>query len=241
MKIALGKPAELDDFIITRRINIVRAYNGFFDDTKSLLDIGCGNGGSLFKMYPHFKSCHGIDIVEENISTLQKSIDSTNMENCTASIHDIDNAIVNDAYYDRAISFEVLEHVKDEKSTISNIYKSLNHEALFAISVPNKWWIFETHGAYLPLLPWNRVPFFSWLPKKIHSQFAKARIYTKKDVCNLLQELGFNILSVHYITAPMDVIKWKWLKSLLRKIIFRGDTTKFPILSTSIMVICKKI
>lgn len=240
MKIALGKPAELDDFIITRRIDIFRSYNGFFDNTKSLLDIGCGNGGSLFKLYSHFKFCHGIDIVEENISTFQHSINSTNIENCTASIHDIDNTVVNDAFYDRGISFEVLEHVKDEKSTLSNIYKSLNHGALFAISVPNKWWIFETHGAYLPLLPWNRVPFFSWLPKKIHSRYAKARIYTKRQICNLLQEQNFNILEVHYVTAPMDVIKWKWLKSLLRKTIFRGNTTKVPILSTSIMVICEK-
>ena len=236
-----GKPAELDDFIITRRIDIVRAHNGFFDETKSLLDVGCGNGGSLFKMYPHFKSCHGIDIGEENISILQNSIISKQIKNCTADIHDIDNAIVNKSYYQRAISFEVLEHVKDEKLTLSNIYKSLNHEALFAISVPNKWWLFETHGAHLPFLPWNRVPFFSWLPKKIHSRFAKARIYTKADICKLVQEQGFNILSVDYITAPMDVIKWMWLKSLLRKTIFRRDTTKCPILSTAIMVICNKI
>jgi len=241
MGFAVGKPAELDDFIITRRIDIVRAHNGFFDETKSLLDVGCGNGGSLFKMHPHFKSCHGIDIVEENISTLQNSIISKQIKNCTVDIHDIDNAIVNKSYYQRAISFEVLEHVKDEKLTLSNIYKSLNHEALFAISVPNKWWLFETHGAHLPFLPWNRVPFFSWLPKKIHSRFAKARIYTKADICKLVQEQGFNILSVDYITAPMDVIKWMWLKSLLRKTIFRRDTTKCPILSTAIMVICNKI
>ena len=240
MNIALGKPAEIDDFIITRRINILRSHNKFFNNTKSLLDIGCGNGGSLFKIYPHFKSYHGVDIVDENIITIQSSINSKNLKNCTASIHDIDNIAVNDSYYDRAISFEVLEHVKDEKSTLSNIYKSLKHEAFFAISVPNKWWIFETHGAYLPLLPWNRVPFFSWLPKKIHDRFARARIYTKGQICNLLQVSGFSILAVHYITAPMDVIKWNWLKSSLRKTIFRTDTTKIPMLSTSIMVICKK-
>ena len=99
---------------------------------------------------------------------------------------------------------------------------------------------FETHGAHLPLLPWNRVLFFSWLPKKIHNRFAKARIYTKTGICRLLEDEGFNILSVHYITAPMDVIKWKWLKYLLQKTIFSGDTTIFPILSTSVMVICKK-
>lgn len=240
MGYTLGKPAELDNFIITRRINIIRSHNGFFNNTKSLLDIGCGNGGSIFKIYPHFKSCHGIDIVNENITKLQNSINSKNLENCTASIHDIDKNIINDSYYDRAISFEVLEHVKNEKSTLRNIYKSLKNDALFAISVPNKWWMFETHGAHLPFLPWNRVPFFSWLPKRIHSRFAKARIYTKKEISRLLEDEGFTILAIHYITAPMDVINWEWLKSLLRKTIFREDTTIIPLLSTSIMMICKK-
>ena len=236
----LGKPANIDNFIITRRINIIRSHDGFFNNTKSLLDIGCGNGGSLFKIYPHFKSCHGIDIVDESITTLRNSIESKNINNCTVSIHDIDKIIVDYSYYDRAISFEVLEHVKDEKSTLSNIYKSLNNKALFAISVPNKWWIFETHGAYLPLLPWNRVPFFSWLPNRIHRRYAKARIYRKGQIFNLLQEAGFNILESYYVTAPMDIIKWEWLNSFLRRTIFRGDTTIIPMLSTSIMVICKK-
>jgi cyclopropane fatty-acyl-phospholipid synthase-like methyltransferase len=240
MEYELGKPAEIDNFIITRRINILRSHNDFFNNTKSLLDIGCGNGGSLFKIYLHFKSCHGIDIVKENIIKLQNSINTKNLENCTASIHDIDKIIVNNSYYDRAISFEVLEHVKNEMITLKNIYKSLKDGALFAVSVPNKWWVFETHGAHLPLLPWNRVPFFSWLPNRIHSRYAKARIYTKKQICNLIQESGFNILESHYVTAPMDVIKWNWLQSLLQRTIFRGDTTKIPILSTSIMVICKK-
>ena len=240
MKFALGKPAEIDNFIITRRIKILQSHNGFFDNTKSLVDIGCGNGGTLFKICSQFQSYHGIDIVNENIIELEKIIHSKDLKNCTVSIHDIDKMTINDSSYDRAISFEVLEHVKDEKLTLSNIYKSLKHKSLFAISVPNKWWFFETHGAHLPFLPWNRVPFFSWLPKKIHLRFAKARIYTKGQICNLLQESGFNILESHYVTAPMDVIKWNWLKFLLRKTIFRLDTTIIPMLSTSILVICKK-
>ena len=109
-----------------------------------------------------------------------------------------------------------------------------------AVSVPNKWWVFETHGAHLPLLPWNRVPFFSWLPTCIHERLAKARIYTRKRIGGLLQEAGFRIAAVHYVTAPMDRVGWRPLQHLLRRTVFGSDATGIPVLATSIMVLAEK-
>ena len=133
----------------------------------------------------------------------------------------------------------MIEHLKDENS-VKFYYDILKDGGLAAITVPNKWWIFETHGASLPLLPWNRIPFFSWLPRIIHEKFANARIYTKKRIIKLLESAGFKIKSVEYITAPLDVLKEGKLKSFLIKNIFRGDTTKIPFLSTSIFIVGEK-
>ncbi len=108
------------------------------------------------------------------------------------------------------------------------------------ISVPNKWWIFETHGARLPLLPWNRVPFFSWLPRVIHERYAYARIYTKSRIIRVLQKAGYEILRVVYVTAPMDVLKKGRLKQFLLKYIFKNDSTNIPFKSTSILVVARK-
>ena len=108
------------------------------------------------------------------------------------------------------------------------------------LSVPNKWWIFETHGARLPLLPWNRVPFFSWLPRPIHGRFARARIYTRGRILRLLAEAGFEILACRYLTAPMDVVRQEGLAALLRRTIFSGPGTRWPILSTSIFVMARR-
>ena len=116
----------------------------------------------------------------------------------------------------------------------------LNPGGLAAISVPNKWWVFETHGAKLPLLPWNRVPFFSWLPRVIHERYANARIYTVQRIIHLMRKHGFTVIDHTYITAPMDVLKEGKLKRFLVKNIFTGDTTKVPFLSTSIFVIAQK-
>ena len=128
----------------------------------------------------------------------------------------------------------------DENRALKNIYSCLKPGAQFAISVPNKWWIFETHGAHLPLLSWNRVPFFSWLPRSIHSKYAKARIYTKGRIKQILIDNGFNIVSCEYVTAPMDVVSIRWLQSILRKTIFKNHSTSISIMATSIIVLAEK-
>ena len=108
------------------------------------------------------------------------------------------------------------------------------------ISVPNKWWIFETHGAKLPLLPWNRVPFFSWLPKFIHSKYANARIYKKREIIALLSEYGFKVEEAKYITAPMDVLPKGKFKDFIIKTFFNSELTKSPFKSPSIFVVATK-
>jgi 2-polyprenyl-3-methyl-5-hydroxy-6-metoxy-1,4-benzoquinol methylase len=141
---------------------------------------------------------------------------------------------------DRLVSFEVIEHLPSDDG-VANYAKSLKVGGIAAISVPNKWWIFETHGAKLPLLPWNRVPFFSWLPRPLHERWAHARIYTKKQICTLLEQHGFEIEKVEYIMAPMDVIKWGPLQRFLRRWVFNSHTTKIPFKAVSILVFCKRV
>ena len=139
-----------------------------------------------------------------------------------------------DKQFDAVVSYAVLEHVQNEEQALSEIHRVLKEQGTLVISVPNKRWIFETHGARLPFLPWNRVPFFSWLPRSIHSRFAMARIYTKKEITGLLTRSGFDVLGSCYMTAPMDVVKSPRLQRLLRRVIFRNDVTSIPVLSTEI-------
>lgn len=145
-----------------------------------------------------------------------------------------------DGYFDLVISYEVLEHVWDEGLALAEINRVLKTGGELIISVPNKAWIFETHGANLPLLPWNRVPFFSWLPSALHSRWAKARIYSKRHILRLLRKHDFKPHKVQYITAPMDMVGNHRLKQWLRKTIFRGDTTCLPFMATTILVYGRK-
>ncbi len=232
----LGRPADSTDKIITRRVELVKEIPGFCNHDLKLLEIGCGNGATLLLMSDEMKSCLGVDVFDHT-AEFNKVKAEKGITNCEVILKDIENEDLNEKF-DRLICFEVIEHFNDDK-TVARFTRWLKPGALCAISVPNKWWVFETHGAKLPLLPWNRVPFFSWLPKFIHERFANARIYTKGRIVNLLEQNGFEVLETKYITAPMDVLKEGKLKRFLVNNVFKNNTTGVPMLSTSIFVVAR--
>ena len=233
-----GRPADFDDRIIQRRLRLVEQIPGFTGADLTLLDIGCGNGASLFGLSHKMKYCLGLEITASHLTEFNKYKADNNLVNCDCQVLDIEK---NDPpnQFDRIISFEVIEHLENERG-LGFYFKALKSGGLLAISVPNKWWIFETHGAKLPLLPWNRVPFFSWLPRPVHEKYANARIYTKGRITKLLRDHGFNIIAVKYITAPMDVLPKGRFKNFMIKNFFNHDTTRVPFKSTSIFVVAEK-
>jgi 2-polyprenyl-3-methyl-5-hydroxy-6-metoxy-1,4-benzoquinol methylase len=236
----LGRPADFEDRIIKRRIKLVEQVPNFTGSDLTLLEIGCGNGASIFSLASKMKYCLGIEITNEHLDQFESYKKNNAVVNCDYQIVDVtkDNP---PALFDRIISFEVIEHLESEDNGLNFYYNALKINGLIAISVPNKWWIFETHGANLPLLPWNRVPFFSWLPKSIHEKFSNARIYTPNRIKTLLEKHGFEIINCKYITAPMDVLPNGKFKDFIINNFFNTETTQIPFKATSIFVAAKKI
>jgi 2-polyprenyl-3-methyl-5-hydroxy-6-metoxy-1,4-benzoquinol methylase len=224
--------------LVSRRIKILEKFQGYFDKNAELLDIGCGNGNTVLQVASRFKYVYGLEYTNQHLADFERLKVDFEAQNAEFVCADISAGPFHKEV-DRLLSFEVIEHLPTEEA-VQNYSKSLKEGGLCAISVPNKWWIFETHGASLPLLPWNRVPFFSWLPKPLHERWALARIYTRSRIQKLLENSGFEVMEMHYVTAPMDVVKWKPLQWLLRKVIFNSDTTIWPFKAVSIMVFCKK-
>ena len=233
-----GRPADSGDKIIHRRIQLTRQIEGFTGKNYELVEIGCGNGASIIFLSPDMKSCLGVDIEDSHQEEFNHLKNHYQADNCTFKLINIEKELP-DKQFERLISFEVIEHLENE-SNIERFYGLLKPGGIAAITVPNKWWIFETHGAKLPLLHWNRVPFFSWLPRPIHERYANARIYTKRRIRKLLQKAGFQVISLKYVTAPLDVLKDSRLKRFLTKVLFNKETTGNPFLATSIFVVAVK-
>jgi 2-polyprenyl-3-methyl-5-hydroxy-6-metoxy-1,4-benzoquinol methylase len=237
-QVARGKPADYGQEILRRRARITAATIPL--SGRLVLDFGAGNGAQTLELMKLGCRVVACDIDQTDLDVLSRYLQDNNIEVVTPVRYDGSILPFVDKHFDAVVSLAVLEHVQDEAKALSEIHRVLKPGGDFLIAVPNKWWIFETHGARLPLLPWNRVPFFSWLPKSLHSKFANARIYRKKDIVSLLRAHGFDILETFYMTAPMDVVASPSLQKMLRTVIFRGDRSPVPFLSTEVFVHTRK-
>ena len=128
----------------------------------------------------------------------------------------------------------------DRDVSIAQAHRLLKPGGRLVLTVPNKWWIFETHGADLPLLPWNRVPLVSWWPRHLHDRWARARIYRRREIVRLLVEAGFAIEDSFRMTAPMDMIPWEPVRRMVRSVFFRSDRALFPFQATEILVVATR-
>ncbi len=235
-RIAAGKPAEFGQEILMRRARISRGRISF--SGQHVLDYGCGNGAQTLLFGHDAATLTGVDISTASIAEFRAHIPTALTGTVIPVLFDGTVIPAPDASFDIVTCFEVLEHVDNEQQTLLEISRVLKPHGTFLLTVPNKGWIFETHGAALPVLPWNRVPFFSWLPHTIHRRFARARIYRRRDISELLLTAGFRVEQISYVTAPLDVLAIPWLQRLLRRSLFRNDVTSWSILATAIFVHC---
>ena len=234
-----GKPAEFGQEIVKRRARITASFISL--QNKLVLDFGSGNGAQTFELLKYGCQIVACDIDAADLAILKEYATTNKIDTVKALLCDGTQLPASDAYFDAIVSYSVLEHTQHESMSLREMHRVLKDDGELVIAVPNKWWVFETHGARLPLLPWNRVPFFSWLPKALHSRFARARIYRKTDIVKLLEAHGFKVLDTCYMMAPMDVVKSPALQKTLRKAIFRGDRSTIPFLSTEVFVHCRKL
>ena len=158
-----GAPIEYNTLGVARRLALIRRYVNL--EGKTILDVGCGNGALTLELAKYARNCEAVDMEESQLAILRTKAENMGLTNCRAYCMDAQHLDYPDGNFDIVTCFEVLEHLHDEERCLDEIRRVMTQDGRLVCSVPNRWWVFETHGANLPLLRWNRVPFFSWLPK----------------------------------------------------------------------------
>ncbi len=233
--LAGGKPADSGQFLLERRLRLARGL--LPAPGGHLVDFGCGNGAQTALLVPLFERVTGVDVDPAFLGVFRRRIAREGWGDRVSAVELVDGRIpLEDAAADAVTSFTVLEHVPDEQAALAEMHRVLKPGGRLLISVPNRWWIFETHGADLPLLPWNRVPLVSWWPKPLHDRWARARIYRRREIVALVESAGFTVTATLRLTAPMDMIRWAALRNLVRRVFFGRDRAALPFLATEILV-----
>lgn len=232
--LARGKPAGFGQEILRRRFRLVSKRLSL--EGKRVLDFGCGNGAQTLAFHAGPSVIVAVDIHGDDLVTLHGAASRRAISSIAPVLSDGARLPLRSESIDCVLSFEVLEHVPDESGALEELHRVLAPGGEGVMTVPNKWWLFETHGTILPWLPWHRVPFVSWLPSPLHRRIARARIYTQRSLRRVLVNHGFSVLAMQYVTAPMDALAVPWLQRLLRRTLFASDRTRLPVMATAILV-----
>lgn len=233
--LATGRPADGGQLVLERRARVVGPL--LPERAGHLVDFGCGNGAQTLLFRDRFAAITGVDVETGQLAAFTREFARAGAgEQARGLLSDGAVLPLPDACADVVTSFTVLEHVADERLSLREVRRVLRPGGLLVVTVPNRWWLFETHGCNLPLLPWNRVPLVSWWPKRLHDRWARARIYRRREIIALLKECGFEPVFVTRLTAPLDVLPDGALRRLLRRTIFRADRARRPWLATEILV-----
>ena len=233
-----GRPALAGQSILERRYRIVRNILGERLNDSAMLDIGCGNGAQTILFKKDVRQLIGLDLF--SAYEAETPVERNCFDFIRGSAQDLP---FKPESIDVITAFEVLEHLLDDQQAVNEIARVLKPDGVFFFSVPNKWWLFESHGAVVPGLnwiPWHRVPFFGWLPRPIHERLAKARTYTCDRARKLVGQCGLKPIAAGFITAPLDVLGDSAFKWLLKKLVFRRDTTRNPFLAVNLFIAVQK-
>ena len=238
--LATGRPADPGQLVLERRRRLVGPL--LPPHAGHLVDFGCGNGAQTLLFRDRFDSLTGLDIVPGQVAAFTAAAQALGVAARARALLTGDGPLpLPDACADVVTSFTVLEHVADERHALGELRRVLRPGGLLVLSVPNRWWVFETHGADLPLLPWNRVPLVGWWPKRLHDRWARARNYRRRELEALLRECGFAPERTLRITAPLDVLPEGRLRRWARATLFRPDATRCPWLATEILVAARPL
>ncbi len=157
-----------------------------FVDGKDVLDIGCGAGYGCKILAERARHVLGIDHDGDAIAYCRNHYGGANLEFRKADATTFDS----EDEFDVAVSFQVIEHVRDPGAFVQRMKRAVKHGGVIVITTPNVK-IFPRHGAGNPF----------HLSEMNHEQFTAL----------LSRHFGdYQILGIGYLTR-------NWLRSLVQR------------------------
>ena len=196
-----------------------------------LLDIGCARCHYLKALAGSFSSEVGIEL---DAAFLTENARSFNVVNASG-----ENIPLANGTADLILFMETIEHVVNPVTALQQIHSALSKDGFLFLTAPNRFYPFEIHDIHLGRTTiWNKfgLPFLSLLPNRLRKRFENARIFTQKDLVNLLKICKFKTISIEYMPVQFENIGSSSFGSSLRKVFSHSPR----VLGTSIIILARK-
>jgi|GEM_PF-4719592 len=213
MKIDAGAPilqGKSGVFIRLNKINHLMKI-----DYPDCLDLGAGNGAYSFELSQKIENVISLDI---NLNYL-KNIKTFERENIQLINGNGESLPFKSKTFNSVFLIETLEHIVNIEEAVDEIYRVTKPGATINITVPNKYFILETHHIYLfgKTIDGRLFPFIPMIDF-IYKIIGAARRFSIKTLKDFFNVERFELAGYTYMLPPFDNIKFgrKFLKRISR-------------------------
>ena len=233
----LGEPIQLGGSGVEKRLAAARQFLDWRG--ARVADIGCGNGAYTEVIARDAASVIGIDLQRPFLAAYRQR-SAASGPGATVAQSAAERLPLRDGAFDAVFCIETLEHVADETQALAELRRILRPGGHVVLTVPNKWFLFETHGLRVGPVTGNRIPFISWLPKAVHSRIAAARIYRLAEVRRILLRAGFDDVRLDYVMPPLDKVRSPRARTIMRRIVGAIERSPLRVFGVSVVAVARK-
>ncbi len=234
-----GTPCSIEDkATIGKRLEFIQTS---ISNVDKILDIGCGKGIYLSNLSNTAKQCVGLDISMNNlIEAIKIKNDNTVFVYGASEILPFQNGSFN-----VVLMIETLEHVENDSKCVEEVWRILKPGGVFILSVPNKFFPFETHGIKIGSKIFSSplglgFPLFTYLPNILRKRFATARVYTPLRLNQIITKKAFYLKRIDFLMPNMDIFEKKSgskkISNLIKLIFQIIEESYFKRLGSSIII-----
>lgn len=233
--ITLGHPSYVWRFGQERRLAMMAQYAPLAG--RRILDTGCGLGMYVRAFRQFSDEVYGIDVDPDKIA--QASCELPNLQVAPAELLPFE-----DDFFDVVLSHEVWEHVNDDRAAAREAVRVLRLGGRLVVFVPNRLWLFETHGVYWRgVYHFGNIPLVNWLPDTLRNKLAPhVRAYTRKQLQALFQGLPVRVVVHTQIFPGYDnIVKRRpAVGRILRALTYTAERTPLRIFGLSHLLVVEK-
>jgi ubiquinone/menaquinone biosynthesis C-methylase UbiE len=154
---------------------------------KVVLDVACGSGYGTSLMAKKASLVVGVDVSHEALSYAKKHYGKHNVQ---FILSDASSLPFKDCVFDRAISFETIEHIAKYETFLHEIKRNLKKNGLLILSTPNKRASLMVRG--IPANPFHVIEFsITEFSKLLQGSFTNIEFYGQCDYTILDCLFGF--------------------------------------------------
>jgi len=193
----------------TRDASLGRTIEVFLEKLRSisdwqgqrLLDVGCGDGTFTLRLGDGFSEVYGIDVQDHYLAKFRESVSQRgNYHVMHMSASEMDFP---DEFFDKVVTLETLEHVDNLPAAAAEIMRVTKDGGEIVISVPNRLFPCENHGADIGRISMNRAPLLTYFPL-LHKKYARARAFLVRDLDSLFIPLGARRVDLDYLWPTFE-------------------------------------